>query len=422
MPTRSFVRAGGIVLLGALLSAAGAFAADYEVGPGRANTELDTVPWATLAAGDRVLVHYRIAPYRTKFVICRQGTQSLPISVVGVPDGSGALPVVSGENAATPSPLNYWNEDRGVIKIGGANTPADCTPSWIVLENLSIRSARPGFTYTGDDAAVHAYVSNAAAVYVEKGTNVAIRNCELHDCGNGLFAASGTTDLVVEGCSIHDNGIESSIYEHNNYTEANGITFQWNRFGPLRANCPGNNLKDRSAGCVIRYNWIEGGNRQLDLVDSGTLNGDAKYAATFVYGNVLIEPDGAGNSQIVHYGGDSGTTAQYRKGTLHFYDNTVVSTRVGNTTLFRLSTNDEACECRNNVFYVTETGDRLALLNAEGVLNLRNCWFKPGYVSSHSGLTGTINDGGGHVTGTEPGFLDFAGQDFRISETSACRG
>ena len=40
---------------------------------------------------------------------------------------------------------------------------------------------------------------------------------------------------------------------------------------------------------------------------------------------MLIEPDGAGNRQIVHYGGDNGTTAMYRKGTLFFYNNTVVS-------------------------------------------------------------------------------------------------
>ncbi|WP_419641612.1 hypothetical protein, partial [Thiolapillus sp.] len=63
-----------------------------------------------------------------------------------------------------------------------------------------------------------------------------------------------------------------------------------------------------------------------------------------MYGNVLIEPDGAGNSQMVHYGGDSGDSGDsgnesiYRKGTLYFYHNTVVSTRDGNTTLVRLST------------------------------------------------------------------------------------
>ena len=67
---------------------------------------------------------------------------------------------------------------------------------------------------------------------------------------------------------------------------------------------------------------------------------DPRYRETHVYGNILIEPDGAGNSQIVHYGGDSGTTEEYRKGDLYFYNNTVISTRSGNTTLVRLSTPD----------------------------------------------------------------------------------
>jgi CRISPR/Cas system-associated exonuclease Cas4 (RecB family) len=44
--------------------------------------------------------------------------------------------------------------------------------------------------------------------------------------------------------------------------------FQYNRFGPLCAGCNGNALKDRSIDTVVRYNWIESGNRQLDLVDA----------------------------------------------------------------------------------------------------------------------------------------------------------
>src|SRR4029079_4241587 len=118
---------------------------------------------------------------------------------------------------------------------------------------------------------------------------------------------------------IYDNGNVGSLFEHNNYTAAIGITFQYNRFGPLRTGCLGNNLKDRSAGLVVRYNWIESGNRQLDLVDgedSSLIRSDPSYRQTYVYGNILIEPDAAGNRQLLHYGGDSGTTAAYRQGTL----------------------------------------------------------------------------------------------------------
>ena len=98
-----------------------------------------------------------------------------------------------------------------------------------------------------------------------------IRNCILRDSGNGLFIGANdgqTQDILIEGNWIYDNGIEGSIYQHNTYTAAIGITYQYNHMGRLREDCGGNNLKDRSAGLVVRYNWIEDGNRQLDLVDA----------------------------------------------------------------------------------------------------------------------------------------------------------
>jgi hypothetical protein len=158
----------------------------------------------------------------------------------------------------------------------------------------------------------------------------------MHDCGNGFFSSADSRDLLIESCVLWDNGIEGSYYQHNAYSATAGIVYQFNSFGPLREGCGGNNLKDRSAGTVIRYNWIAGGNRQLDLVDaedSASLREDSRYQETYVYGNVFVEYDGADNNQIVHYGGDSGDEATYRPGTLHFYHNTVVSYREGTTTL-----------------------------------------------------------------------------------------
>ena len=204
-------------------------------------------------------------------VICRQGTAAAPITVRGVAGPGGALPVIDGNGATTRPQLNFWSETRGVIKIGGANSPAGTMPKFITIENLDIRSARAPYTFTADDGTTQTYGANASAIYVEKGENITIRNCIMHDSGNGFFVASSdaavSRDILVEGNYIYDNGNTGSVYEHNNYTAAVGITFQYNRFGPLRSGASGNNLKDRSAGLVVRYNWIEGGNRQLGLVD-----------------------------------------------------------------------------------------------------------------------------------------------------------
>jgi hypothetical protein len=407
------------VALALLLPAIGR-AATYEVGPGQL-ANVGDVPWESLNPGDTVLIHWRATSYKEKFVLCRQGTQAQPIVVRGLLGPAGERPVLEGNGATTRSALDFWNEDRGVIKIGGANKPADLMPQWIVVENLEVVSARAPYTFTGRDGTTP-YAKNAASIYIEKGENLVIRNCVMRDSANGLFCGAQTKNLLVEANHLFDNGNDGSIYEHNNYTAAVGITFQYNHFGPLRTNCLGNNLKDRSVGTVIRYNWIDGGNRALDLVDAEddpSLISDPRYRSTFVYGNVLIKGEG-GNNQVAHYGGDSGDPTIYRKGTLYFFNNTLISTRAGTTTLLRLSTNDEHADVRNNILYVTAAGSQLGMLDSAGVLDLWNNWLKPGWVQSHSGLTGTLDNHGGAANGTSPGFANEGAQDFHLAGGSGC--
>jgi len=403
-----------------------AFAATYEVGPGKPLASIGQVPWATLQPGDLVLIHYRSTPYKEKWVICRQGTAAAPIMVRGVLGPNGELPVIDGSGAVTAPGLNYWSETRGVIKVGGANIPADTTPRYITIENLDIKSARAAYSFTDDNGNTQTYSANASPIYIEKGENITVRNCRLHDGGNGFFVASSdalaSKDILVERNYIYDNGNTGSIYEHNSYTAALRITFQYNRFGPLRSGALGNNLKDRSAGQVVRYNWIEGGNRQLDLVegeDSVIIRTDPSYRATHVYGNILIEPAGAGNRQITHYGGDGGNTSNYRNGTLYFYNNTIVSTRTDRTTLFRLSNNSQRCDARNNIFYASAAGNTVSLLDVSGVLDFQHNWIKPGWVNSFGSFTGTVNNLGGNVETVSPGFVNEAAQNYKLAAGSA---
>ncbi|MBN1210443.1 MAG: polysaccharide-degrading enzyme [Myxococcaceae bacterium] len=396
-------------------------AAEYRVGPGQSYAAIGEVPWESLGPGDTVLIHARPTPYAEKWVIGRSGTQAAPITVRGVPDAQGNLPIIHGEGATTRSQLNYWGEERGIIKIGGSNSPLDTLPSHIVIEGLHLRRARGSFT--GRNGA-STYQDNASGIYIEKGAHLVIRDCVLEDSGNGLFIAPNTEDVLIEGNYIHGNGNSGSIYEHNAYTEALGIVYQYNRFGPLCAGCLGNNLKDRSAGTVVRYNWIEGGNRQLDLVesDNASYRADSSYARTFVYGNVLIEPEGAGNRQIVHFGGDNGTEPNYR-GTLYFWNNTVVSTRTDRTTLLRLSSNAQTAHVTGNVVLVAAAGgNTLSLTDAAGALRHGGNWYKPGYVSSFGTVTGSVTDTGGNVTGADPGFVNLEGQDLHLLASSPLRG
>ncbi|MCP3104672.1 polysaccharide-degrading enzyme [Myxococcus sp. K15C18031901] len=403
-----------------LFQSLAAQAAEYRVGPDQAYASIGAVPWEALQPGDTVYIHARLTPYVEKWVLGRRGTATAPITVRGVRDEAGNLPVIVGENATTRSQLDFWNEQRGILKIGGANSPADTLPAYIVVEDLHLRRARGSFTGRSGSSS---YTANAAAIFIEKGEHITIRGCVLEDSGNGLFIASETSDVLVERNEIRGNGNTGSIKEHNAYTEALGITYQFNRFGPLCVGCQGNNLKDRSAGTVIRYNWIEGGNRQLDLVDSESpkLLADASYGRTFVYGNVLIEHDGAGNRQIIHFGGDSGNVANYRP-QLYLFHNTVVSTRTDRTTLLRLSDNTQTADVTSNVVMVTASGsNNLSLSDEAGTLRHGGNWYAPGYLPAFGPVTGAVVDTGGNLTGSNPGFVDPAG-NYHLEPASPLRG
>ena len=417
----------GRLSLAATVACLSATAAVYEIGPNQTLTSIGQAPWANLQPGDEVRIHWRAAPYREKWVIGGQGAPSAPITIRGVPGPQGEKPVVDGAGAVTAPGLNFWNEDRGVIKIGGSNIPSNLMPRYLVVAGLEIRGGNSSNTFTNDTGGVSSYRLNAAGVFIEKGEHITIRDCEITDNGNGIFVASSDSepsrDILIQRNYIHGNSNVGRNREHNTYTAALGIVYEYNRFGPVKPGAGGAALKDRSSGTVIRYNWIEGGNRQLDLVeaeDSIQIRNDPAYRETYVYGNTLIEPDGAGNRQMVHYGGDNGDPSTYRKGVLYFFNNTLVSTRTDRNTLFRLSTNDEQADARNNIFYTTLPGADLSLLDSAGRLDLTNNWIKPGWRDSFDGgFSGVVTGSSTLIEGVSPGFMDEAIQDFRLAPGSS---
>jgi hypothetical protein len=169
---------------------------------------------------------------------------------------------------------------------------------------------------------------------------------------------------------------------------------------------------------VVRYNWIEHSNRQLDLVhaeDSSLVRADPRYRETHVYGNVIIEHPNSGNNDICFYGGDGGSAQKFRKGTLYFYNNTIVSDRTDNTRLFRMATNDESIDARNNIAYVTAAGGNLQVLDNYGRLTLTQNWFKTGWTPFVTNRPKGSITNNGTVTGASPGFVNLAGQDYHLT-------
>ena len=367
----------GSLALATLASEAGAV--DYEVGPGQTYANITDVPLGSLQPGDNVLIHWQADPYRETFGIDRAGTAEQPITIRGVPNAQGVLPAIDGESSSS----GYGSHSRGLIHVSG-------DAAYVVVENLELRNAHADYGFS----------DNASSVYAPEGSHLTFRNLDIHHSGNGFFTWVYSSSVLVEGCYIHDNGNVGSIYEHNIYTESNGIVFQYNRIMPLMSGASGNNLKDRSTGLVVRYNWIEGGNRVLDLVESQDGSWDHTEGPEFVYGNVLIKHDDTGQSQVVHFGGDDPSRSD--RTFLYFYHNTVYSDRPDGTTLFFVNAAAEV-DARNNIFFGPNATVELIDPDdsSEATLELGNNWISSGYAVGSS--QATVNGEGNLITGSDPG-------------------
>jgi hypothetical protein len=421
----------------------------YNVGPGQAYTTVGAVPWASLQPGDVVNIHWQPTPYHEKTILSVNGTASQHIQINGIAGPQGQLPVLDGANATSSpnSPTFSYTplEDLGLIVIyHSAAKGFGYVPGYIDINNLQLQGAADGNSYTGYAGDARSYGAGAAGVWMEGVSHVTIHGCTITNNDNGVFAKSGggpETDSVaitLDSNYLYGNGVANNYLYHDSYIEANGALYQYNRYGPLRAGAPGNALKDRSAGVVVRYNYIQDGGHLLDLCDPqdgyATLSQDPGYLQTYVYGNVLVS-DPSGPEFLVHYG-DGGGVGNYRPGgVLYFYDNTVVSqddrSDRWRTILFELEVNQETVDARDNVLYNTSatpgaTPTNFELMDTAGVANFGVNWITPGWLPSYDGqtFTGTINGTSNFVTdpNNNPGFANLSSYDVHLTAGSGAIG
>ncbi|WP_422925487.1 DUF4082 domain-containing protein [Singulisphaera sp. PoT] len=419
----------------------------YSVGPGQAYTTIGSVPWTKLAPGDTVAINWQPNPYHEKILISQSGTATQPINIVGVPGPNGQEPIIDGQNATTSSQFHYYysplQANALVLIQRSADQAYDYKPNYINISGLEFRNAYESYTFQDSTGATQNYAEFSAAIYIEGANNITIQNSTLDSSGIGLFVLSNgdeahtSRNILVQGNSIYGNGVPNSWLEHNVYSEAVGITYQYNYFGPLRSGSAGNNLKDRSAGAVIRYNYFAPGGHLLDLVDaedSGIVASDPSYATTSVYGNILDNTGPNAATYLVHFGGDSGNTSIYRK-TLNFYDNTVVTrsnqSSQWRTILFQLDTNSQTVNASNNIFYSgsATTGSAASyfeLMNTVGVANFGVNWMSPGWLPSldNGTFSGTISGTSNFYSpsSNDPGFVSLTGGDYHLAAGSSAIG
>ena len=127
------------------------------------------------------------------------------------------------------------------------------------------------------------------------------------------------------------------------------------------------------------------------------------FVQDYVYLNLIDETPAAGHgTTLISYGGDSGTTASYRQGTLLVYNNTPVLTGDAGhgfypeTCLFNVTLPTAVVDVRNNVLQAIpvtpgKPGKIAVMALGQGMVNLGNNWVSPNAAAFWIG----------HVTGTK---------------------
>ena len=210
-------------------------------------------------------------------------------------------------------------------------------PQWIVIENLEIRGAHNPNTFTGPTGATETYTAPASAIYVEFGENITVRNCDMNNNGNGFFVFSSDTTPAATSWSKATPSTTTATSAATSSTTStwrpSASRSSTTTSAPLLPGAGGNNLKDRSAGLVVRYNWIEqlqpparSRGRRGQLAGARRSRATARRTST---GTCSSSTPTAATTRSASTAATAASAQKFRKGTLYFYNNTVVSDRTG---------------------------------------------------------------------------------------------
>jgi parallel beta-helix repeat protein len=380
--------------------------ATYDVGPGKAYTELDNVPFGALVAGDVVNIYARATPYRSVFGLRAQGTSANPVVINGVTDSACNKPVIDFDGARTAAGSNpgngqnvygpdvQYNEGLAgiIVKRGPSVQDAYGTyePKWIVIQGLAVRGARSGSTFTTLAGGTFTRGSSGC-IWIQSGADITIRNNDVSDCAFGIFLmakdnmlSETTLRVTIANNRVYGHGVAGSYSEHGFYVQAASPIVEGNYIGQVRAGSQGSSYKSRASGEVFRHNYVVCSAFCADFVQTEEqTNGIAvqpDYGTDYVYANTFVSEGAA-----IHYGGDNrgeqnsqSVTAvefvppvPYRKH-LRFWNNTFnLSTSAYRLWLFKLSARETEMDAWGNTFNLTFTGGgQLSWLGFAGQLRL----------------------------------------------------
>jgi hypothetical protein len=319
----------------------------FNVGPGKTYATPKDVPWLSLLPCDTVNIYYSTTPYKDIIYLASRGRANKWITIQGVAGPNGELPILDGTNAVMPKNTGALSglDSAAMIIISTPSASAvtrssNYKPGYLHITGLKIRNARPPQKVTNLSGSTGTWGNFSAGISIYGAEKVAITKCDLGDNGLGIFANSTggewlqTRNLLIARNHFHGNGNVGSFSEHNAYTEGIGTVYEYNYFAPPINGSNGDNIKERSAGVIFRYNYIEGGADLIALRDpesnvdyeSAQVDtfGEKLVANAFVYSNILVTRQYL-QAIVGHGDGGMGTNKQPREGSLYFYNNRVAS-------------------------------------------------------------------------------------------------
>lgn len=309
----------------------------------------------------------------------RSGTPEKPIIVRGVIE-DGKVPVIDGVRVNVKRSI--FNVRPGVHDV--------------VFENMEIKNCA-GSRYLDRETFGH----NAGAFYFEDSHNITCRNIESHHNEDGFFATHGADCILIENCHVHHNGTEYTGEHNRTHNFYFCAKRQMVRNSYIHDSTEGENFKSRADSSIFAYNWVDEEAIYSVAVDSGGADG------TLWIGNVVAKRTNLGHGQGRLLGVGDGTGVA--SGKLFAINNTFITIFPRDFYLFSEQSSTTDVFLFNNVF--AGPGERFLDKNGQGAVTGSHNWIQAGTVDVPEGMENTLS-------GDDPGFIDAATFDFRLTADS----
>jgi hypothetical protein len=328
--------------------------------------------------------------------------------------GGIIMPKEDGGAPGNPVILRGVGQTRPHLR-GGTNTIEFNLSNHVVMEHFEI---------SGTETPVKTF-----RCVFHHAHDITLRDVYVHDCPqHGVLGADRDSgSLTIEYSEITNAGSDGS--RHLIYMATDEVTYPGAVFRlqysyvhdsdyTNGAGVGGHLIKSRAERNEIYYNWLEGGYyHELELISPDKDGAKAGWTDDLVredsdiVGNMIVHTSTA-FSHILRFGSDSEYTGT--KGRYRFVNNTVVGIgTVSTPTVFRLFGSIASLDVHNNVFWREGTNGMRMTREVEAKwvggathINGSNNWIDSGSTDIPAGFAGTI-------IGSDPGFTNVVGADFR---------